>query len=245
MGGTGPSAFSALCITLTSLAKNRIESADLSPSPSLSLTVIICRAWMVLNSCFIRCSISLRCFTLVQCQNLRLVMILWRPADDNVYHIIHLSWSQGCANQVKYNKMPHSYMYHTCNQHKGFIRHCGAMTENERERGTNTVKTMHYLPRKFCSSAPEGMLFWKSIFLPRVSSSNIMRWPLNKAPKPKHSGKHSHTKVISLTGVNHSGWFKKKKRRRRIKKEGKNKRNWRHMNACLWTVDCWGTWNLT
>lgn len=71
------------------------------------------------------------------------------------------------------------------------------------KRGTSTAKTMNYLPRNFCSSAPEGMLFWKSIFLPRVSSPNIMRWPLNKAPKPKHSGKHSHTKVTSLTGLNH------------------------------------------
>lgn len=101
-------------------------------------------------------------------------------------------------------------MYHTYYQHKGFIRNRGRIAENERERGTNTAKTMHYLPRKLCSSAPKGMLFWQSIFLPRVSFSNIMRWPLNKAPKPKHSGKLSHTKVISLTGLNHSGCFKKK-----------------------------------
>lgn len=107
-------------------------------------------------------------------------------------------------------------MYRTCYQHKGFIRHRGPERENERERETNTAKTMHYLPRKFYSSAPEGMLFWKSIFLPWVSSSNIMRWPLNKAPKPKHSGKHSHTKVISLTELNHFScfWKKKKKRKR-------------------------------
>lgn len=104
-------------------------------------------------------------------------------------------------------------MYHTCYKHKGFIRHRGPMTENERERGTDTAKIMHYLPRKFCSSVPEGMLVWKSIFLSPVSSSNIMRWPLDKAPKLKHSGKRSHTKVISLTGLNHS--VSKKKRRRR------------------------------
>lgn len=107
-------------------------------------------------------------------------------------------------------------------------------------RGTNTEKTMNYLPSNFCSSAPEGMLFWKSIFLPWVSSPNIMRWPLNKAPKPKHSGKHSHTKVIPLTGLNHSRCFNKKRKKG---KEKKKKKNQRDTDGCLWTVGCWGMGN--
>lgn len=58
--------------------------------------------------------------------------------------------------------------------------------------------------KKLRSSQPEGMLFWKSIFLPRGSSSNIMRRPLNKTLKTKKSGKDSHTKVIQLAELNHS-----------------------------------------
>lgn len=75
------------------------------------------------------------------------------------------------------------------------------------QRGRERGKTHIICQKKLQSSQPEGMLFSKSIFLPRVSSSNIMRRPLNKTPKTKKSGKDSHTKVISLAGItlNHSG----------------------------------------
>lgn len=107
--------------------------------------------------------------------------------------------------------------------------------QRRRERGnTNTVKQYIICQKKLHSSQPEGMLFWKSIFLPRVSSSNIMRSPLNKTPKTKKSGKDSHTKVISLAGLNHpeSLWMLQKKKQPK-------KDTW---NACLWKVG-W-IWNL-
>lgn len=73
-----------------------------------------------------------------------------------------------------------------------------------RERGKTHIICQK---KKLRSSQPEGMLFWKSIFLPRVSSSNIMRRPLNKTLKTKKSGKDSHTKVIHCRNHSESLWL--------------------------------------